>query len=55
MANKTNNKKKTLADEWEEACKKAREELAKLPPEEQKKRIEGQRSLMRKWKNTPYY
>ncbi|MCF8360334.1 MAG: hypothetical protein K9H26_16390 [Prolixibacteraceae bacterium] len=55
MKKNQSKKKKSLADEFKEASQKAREELAKLPPDEQKKIIEGQRSLMRKWKNVPYY
>lgn len=48
-------KKKSLFAEYEEACQEARAELEKLPPEEQKKRIEGQKRLQKKWDNQPWY
>ena len=52
---KKDDKKKSLFDEYKEMCEKAQEELKKLPPEEQKKLIEGQRSLQRKWDKQPWY
>lgn len=55
MANKKENKKKDLFDEWEEAKKKAREEFEKLSPEEQKRYKEHRRHLQEKWDKTAYY
>lgn len=48
-------KKKTLAEKIAADEKKAREAFDKLPPEEQKKIKEGQRSLQKKWDNQPWY
>lgn len=48
-------KKNTLAQEFAEVEEKAREELKKLPTEEQEKLKKGQRSLLRKWNNQPWY
>ncbi len=43
--------KKSLIQEYREVQKKAREEFKKLPPDEQKKRLEGQRRLLRRMEN----
>lgn len=48
-------KKKSLFEEVKEDHLKAQEEFKKLPPEEQKKRLEGQRRLQKKWDNQPWY
>ncbi len=48
-------KKPTLAERVEEEHRKAQEEFDKLPPEEQEKIRKGQKSLLRKWSNQPWY
>ncbi|MGE4568007.1 MAG: hypothetical protein AB7C90_02345 [Bacteroidales bacterium] len=55
MKKKSKNSKKSLFEQYEEICKKAREELEKLPKEEQEKRLCGQRSLQKKWDAQPWY
>lgn len=48
-------KKKRLADRIEEEQLKLKEEFDKLPEEEKKALIDGQRRLYKKWDNQPWY
>ena len=55
MANKTNDKKPTLADEYEAALQREREAYEKLSPEEQKKYKEAELQFQKRMDKTNYF
>jgi len=55
MANKTNDKKPTLADEFAESERLAREEYERMTPEEQKQYREAMDLMQKRMDSMNYY